>query len=81
MVERVRIDPHLTRSGSQQDPAAKIKPTGYKMPPVEHQFKPGESGNPGGRPKKLPNMKDELYDAVSEPIIVGKKRKPNCGRS
>lgn len=25
---------------------------GYKHPPKEHQFKPGQSGNPKGRPKK-----------------------------
>ncbi len=26
--------------------------TGYGRPPQEHQFKPGESGNPQGRPRK-----------------------------
>jgi Family of unknown function (DUF5681) len=24
---------------------------GYKKPPKDHQFRPGESGNPSGRPK------------------------------
>ena len=27
-------------------------PVGYKKPPHETRFKPGQSGNPGGRPKK-----------------------------
>jgi len=27
-------------------------PVGYKKPPRETQFKPGQSGNPSGRPKK-----------------------------
>ena len=35
-------------------------------PPVEHQFKPGQSGNPNGRPKKLPRLDDLLSDIMSE---------------
>ncbi len=26
---------------------------GYKKPPLEHRFKPGQTANPGGRPKSL----------------------------
>jgi hypothetical protein len=29
---------------------------GYKKPPKQTQFKPGTSGNPKGRPKKLPGI-------------------------
>ncbi|MDP9412852.1 MAG: DUF5681 domain-containing protein [Pseudomonadota bacterium] len=28
------------------------KPVGYGSPPEEHQWKPGQSGNPYGRPRK-----------------------------
>ena len=33
-----------------QEPGNSEK-TGYGNPPKEHQFKPGQSGNPSGRPK------------------------------
>lgn len=33
--------------------------TGFKKPPREHQFKPGKSGNPRGRPKRKPPSSDE----------------------
>jgi hypothetical protein len=33
------------------EPTTKLAKVGYKMPPVEHRFKPGQVGNPGGKPK------------------------------
>ena len=30
---------------------------GYKRPPPAHRFKPGQSGNPSGRPKGSANLK------------------------
>jgi hypothetical protein len=39
-------------------------------PPVEHQFKPGQSGNPGGRPKKQPTMRDEMYDVLDTIVTI-----------
>lgn len=29
---------------------------GYKKPPKEHQFKKGQSGNPGGRPRRAKSV-------------------------
>lgn len=35
-------------------------------PPEEYRFKPGQSGNPNGRPKKLPKLDDLLADILGE---------------
>jgi hypothetical protein len=43
---------------------------GYKRPPVEHQFRPGTSGNPNGRPKGSVNFKSELRDELSQLVTV-----------
>jgi len=32
-------------------PIGEIAKVGYKMPPVEHRFKPGNCANPSGKPK------------------------------
>ncbi|MBA3915496.1 MAG: hypothetical protein H0X25_16910 [Acidobacteriales bacterium] len=43
---------------------------GYKKPPRHTQFKPGESGNPKGRPKRL-NAEAEIYNkALREPMWI-----------
>lgn len=33
---------------------------GYGKPPKESQFKPGQSGNPRGRPKSVPSLKSVI---------------------
>lgn len=54
------------------------RPVGYKNPPVERRFKPGQSGNPAGRPKGRRNfatLARRLLDGDIEVSIAGKKRK------
>ena len=37
-------------------------------PPKAHQFKPGQSGNPGGRPKRRRTMRDAIEEAMERPV-------------
>lgn len=51
---------------------------GYGKPPKKGQFKPGQSGNPKGRPKGAKNLKTELLEELTERIEIkesGKARK------
>lgn len=51
---------------------------GYKQPPRHTQFKPGQSGNVGGRPKKAKGLDDVLWKALRSPVSImkdGKSRK------
>ncbi len=41
---------------------------GHPIPPVEHRFKPGQSGNPKGRPKGSKNTYKILDDILSKRV-------------
>jgi hypothetical protein len=41
---------------------------GYGRPPVGSRFQPGQSGNPQGRPKRLPSFISELLTELTEEI-------------
>jgi hypothetical protein len=45
-------------------------PVGYCKPPREHCFKPGQSGNPGGRPKGAKNTGTLLRELLDSKIEV-----------
>ena len=51
---------------------------GYCRPPVHTQFKPGQSGNPAGRPKGVRNLMTDVKRTLQTPIKVkegGRTRK------
>ena len=43
---------------------------GYGRPPRHSRFKPGQSGNPKGRPKGSKSLKTLLEEALSSPITI-----------
>jgi len=43
---------------------------GYGKPPKEHQFKPGKSGNPKGRPKGPGNIYKSILKQAAKKVLV-----------
>ena len=63
-------------------PAAASDPSDYearyRRPPKAYRFKPGQSGNPSGRPKGTKRLLTELEAALAKPVVVregGKRRR------
>src|SRR4051794_36308881 len=47
-------------------------PVGYCKPPRQSQFRPGQSGNPKGRPKSSRNLKTILEAVLRAPMKIKK---------
>ena len=43
---------------------------GYKKPPKQAQFQPGQSGNPTGRPKGSKNLATDLQEELGQKIVI-----------
>ena len=57
---------------------AEQEPAGYGHPPVHTRFKPGQSGNPAGRPRGKRNMTSLLGDVLAQKVTVtsnGKRKR------
>jgi hypothetical protein len=51
-------------------------PVGYKMPPVHSRFQKGQSGNPRGRPKKVPDFMEDAALILGGTVTGQAKGKP-----
>jgi hypothetical protein len=56
-----------------QKPSSRTSKIGFGQPPEHSRFKPGQSGNPAGRPRGRRNIKTELFDELSEIVEVSEK--------
>ena len=61
-------------SESDQSDDKQNSAVGYGRPPVNRQFKPGQSGNPRGRPKGSKNFPTMFAEAMSRPVTVRDKK-------
>jgi hypothetical protein len=48
---------------------------GYRKPPRHSQFKPGQSGNAKGRPRKAKTVDDVLYEEFNRFVTITEGRK------
>ena len=51
-------------------PAKHSKQSGYSNPPQHSRFKPGQSGNPKGRPKGRANLATVLERTLRETVVI-----------
>ena len=60
------------------EPSVANEPVGYGRPPMTTRFRPGQSGNPRGRPKGARNLSTVIAAALSERVAVnenGRRRR------
>jgi hypothetical protein len=60
----------MKRKPSRLAPKDASYDVGYCKPPLPSRFKPGESGNPRGRPPRLRNSKTAVREALQEKVAI-----------
>jgi hypothetical protein len=63
------IVPKIKDSAPRNDENAGYE-VGYRRPPQHGQFRPGQSGNPTGRPKGLNNLRTDVKRTLEIPVRV-----------
>lgn len=63
------------QSNDRDTPETSDNKVGYRHPPVTHQFKKGQSGNPNGRRKGSVSTVSQVAKALNERVVVQDKGK------
>jgi hypothetical protein len=61
---------HGSQGGRRSPRSARDSVVGYGRPPAANRFKPGQSGNPKGRPWRHRNLRTVLEETLNERIAV-----------
>lgn len=65
-----KTGPEDAGAGPKDDQSEGSYEVGYRKPPKHAQFKPGQSGNPRGRPKGSKNLWKDIVEELEDVIIV-----------
>jgi Family of unknown function (DUF5681) len=68
MIEHPPLSETLGPNGSQSADAADA--VGYCRPPLHTRFKPGQSGNPKGRPRRHRNVRTILEETLNQKVKI-----------
>lgn len=74
LIKRIKLPPR-TRPSPDAEAAASLPPApdyavGYRKPPRHRRFKPGQSGNPNGRPKGAKSLNTIARAVFGETVVV-----------
>ena len=61
---------NLSSGDGQPDASIEDEAVGYGRPPAKNQFRPGQSGNPRGRPKGARNHSSVIAATLNERVAV-----------